>query len=151
MQLHMNTCKLMSQLIAHNYLSCLTVVSREHRRLGFLPLFDNCPPKSRNKERQKKKKSTFSTLYKKDKKLKKLEKILLSAFLRLVRYEYYSRKLVHFISNTNPKNILLFLRKEGTFLRFSKRRVKVKKSVLFFSFECKMHIKSLIFRHFSFL
>ena len=50
----MNTCKLTSQLIAHNYLSFLTAVSREDRRLGFPPLFDNCPPKSRNKERQKK-------------------------------------------------------------------------------------------------
>ena len=53
MQLHMNTCKLTSQLIAHNYLSFLTAVSREDRRLGFPPLLDNCPPKSRNKERQK--------------------------------------------------------------------------------------------------
>ena len=73
----------MSQLIAHNYLSFLTAVSREDRRLGFPPLFDNCPPKSRNKERQKKSR-LFSTLYKKGKKLEKLEKILFSAFLRLV-------------------------------------------------------------------
>ena len=53
------------------------------------------------------------------KKLKKLEKFLFLAFLRLVRYKYYSRKLLQFISKTNPKNIRLFMRKGGLFLRFS--------------------------------
>ena len=43
----------MLQLIAHSYLSFLTAVSREDRRLGFPPLFDNCPPKSRNKKGKK--------------------------------------------------------------------------------------------------
>ena len=45
-----NACKLTSGLlrICRHF---LTAVSREARRLGFPPFFDNCPPKSRNKER----------------------------------------------------------------------------------------------------
>ena len=57
----------------------------------------------------------------KDEKLKKLEKFLFPAFLRLVRYEYCSKRLVHFISTKNPKNIRFFMRKGGGgggFLRF---------------------------------
>ena len=44
-----NACKLTSGLlrICRHF---LTAVSREARRLGFPPFFDNCPPKSRNKE-----------------------------------------------------------------------------------------------------
>ena len=56
-------CKLTSQFIARNYLSFLTAVSREDRRMGFPPLFDNCPLKRPNKERGKSR--LFFTLKKK--------------------------------------------------------------------------------------
>ena len=46
------------------------------------------------------------------------EKCLFPVFLRFVRYKYYSRKLLHFISQKNLKNIRLFVRKGGTFLKF---------------------------------
>ena len=72
--LHMNNCKLTSQFTAHNYLSFLTAVSWEDWRLGFLPLFDNSPPKIPNKERGKR--STLFYFEEKGKKLKKLEKCL---------------------------------------------------------------------------
>ena len=76
--------------------------------MGFPPFFDNCPPKSGNKER-----------YEKD-------DFLRLCILRIKgeqtqgsgRYKYYSRKLVHSISKTNPNNVRLFTRKGGTFLGF---------------------------------
>ena len=62
---------------------------------------DSCQPKSPNKEKEKRR--LFSTL----KKREKTREISLSSFLRLVKYIYYSRKLVLFISKKNPKNIRL--------------------------------------------
>ena len=76
---------------------------------------DSCQPKSPNKEKEKRR--LFSTL----KKREKTREISLSSFSRLVKYIYYSRKLVLFIWNKNPKNIRCFIRKGGPFLRFSKR------------------------------
>ena len=64
------------------------------------------------------KKSTFFDFEERGKKLKKLEKFLFPAFLRLVRYKYYSRMLLQFISKTNPKNIRLFMRKKAPFSGF---------------------------------
>ena len=76
---------------------------------------DSCQPKSPNKEKGKRR--LFSGL----KKREKTQEISLASFLRLVKYIYYSGKLVHFILKENPKNIRLFIRKGGTFLRFLKR------------------------------
>ena len=80
--------------------------------MGFPPLFDSCPPK-KTKQR-KRKKVDFLYFEEKGKKLK----CLFPAFLRFVRYKYYSRKLLHFISQKNLKNIRLFVKKGGTFLKF---------------------------------
>ena len=93
------------------------------RRLGFLPIF--------SKKTKQRKAPEKSRLFR-GKNLKKLETFLFPAFSRLVRYKYYSRKLFHFISKTIPQNIRVFMRKGGTFLRFSWWRVKVKKRVFLF-------------------
>ena len=104
--------------------------------MGFQPLFNNCPP--RKDQTKKKEKVDFFCFEEKGKKSKKLEKGLFPAFLRFVRYKFYSRKLLHFISKTNPKNIPLFVRKGGTFLKSP------------FRFEYRIQIKILILRRFSF-
>ena len=116
--LHMNNCKLTSQFTAHNYLSFLTAFSWEDWRLGFPPLCHNCPPK-KTKQRKRKKVDFFFTLKKKAKSWKKLEKYLFPAFLRFVRYKYYSRKLLHFISTTNPRKYPAFREKRGHFSQVS--------------------------------
>ena len=67
--LHMNNCKLTSQFTGHNYLSFLTAVSWEDWRLGFPPLFDNCPPK--NTKQWKRKKVDFFLLWRKRQKVEK--------------------------------------------------------------------------------
>ena len=85
--------------------------------MGFPLLFDNCPPKKTKPERGKR--STSFYFEGKGKKLKKLEKFLFPAFLRFVRYKYYSTKLLHFISKTNPKKYPAFREKRGHFSQVS--------------------------------
>ena len=67
-----------------------------------------------------------------------------------MRYKYYSRKLLQFISKTNPKNIRLFMRKKAPFSGFRNGEWKLKKGYPFSSFECEIQRNTLIFRHFSF-
>ena len=128
--LHMNNCKLTSQFTAHNYLSFLTAVSWEDWRLGFPPLFDSCPPK-KTKQR-KRKKVDFFLLWRKRQKVEKLEKCLFPAFLRFVIYKYYSRKLLHFISQKNFLKISGFSWEKGALLSsFHNGDWKLKKGFLF--------------------
>ena len=116
--------------------------------------FDSCQSSAFRQIYQTKKgagkKSTFFDFEERGKKLKKLEKFLFPAFLRLVRYKYYSRKLLQYISNTNPKNTRLFMRKKAPFSGFHDGEWKLKKRYPFFSFECEIQRNTLIFRHFSF-
>ena len=72
----------------------------------------------KDQTKKEEKSRIFFNFEEKGKKSKKLEKCLFPAFLCFVRYKYYSRMLLHFISKTNAKNIPLFVRKEGTFLKF---------------------------------
>ena len=138
----MNNCKLTSQFTAHNYLSFLTAVSWEDWRLGFPPLFDNCPPK-KTKQR-KRKKVDFFLLWRKRPKVEKTREMSLSSFLRSVRYKYYSRKLLHFISKTKPKNIRLFVRKGALFSSFHNGDWKLKKGFLFSVLNPRFFTKSRI-------
>ena len=92
----------------------------------------------------------FSTLKKEAKSWKNSRNFFFQLFLRLVRYKYYSRKLLQYISNTNPKNTRLFMRKKAPFSGFHDGEWKLKKSYPFFSFECEIQRNTLIFRHFSF-
>ena len=137
--LHMNNCKLTSPFTAHNYLSFLTVVSWEDWRLGFPPF----RPKRPNKKSGKR--STFFYFEEKGKKLKKLEKFLFPAFLRFVRYKYYSRKLLHFISNTNPEKYSAFREKREHFPQVSIMATGSEKRVSFFQFWVQNTNKDLDF------
>ena len=116
--------------------------------------FDSCQSSAFRQIYQTKKaawkKSSFFDFEESGKKLKKLEKFLFPSFLRLVRYKYYSRKLLQFISKTNPKNIRLFMRKKAPFSGFRNGEWKLKKGYPFSSFECEIQRNTLIFRHFSF-